>query len=257
MIEPVSEDAPVSEAGRKTILRMAVSRRRAGQIGRFGVGVKSVLVVYDHDVPIARSTTDAFGLNVTDVAGTVANGQQTLSSLARWAEVPPTQLRRMASVTENDAPPAWPEPVAYAAQKMRVRVVPVAAAYAAACDEVEEREAAGKHEIGRKRTIRRRDRDDEARRAVRLRSKGRCENPDCLLPGGYMPYRTAAGRPLLEVDHIDDHAAGGRDHPSAMIALCPNCHENKTYGVERDVLRERLRAITLERHQELLDTTPD
>ncbi|MER6620349.1 HNH endonuclease signature motif containing protein [Streptomyces sp. NPDC000931] len=72
-----------------------------------------------------------------------------------------------------------------------------------------------------------------------------------------MPYRTAAGRPLLEVDHIDDHAAGGRDHPSAMIALCPNCHENKTYGVEREVLRERLRAMALERHQELLGKTTD
>jgi hypothetical protein len=61
--------------------------------------------------------------------------------------------------------------------------------------------------------------DRAAREAVLLRSGDRCENPECLLPD--LPYRTTAGRPLLEIDHIDDHTAGGRDHPSSMIALCP------------------------------------
>ncbi|WP_375165988.1 HNH endonuclease signature motif containing protein [Streptomyces violaceus] len=31
----------------------------------------------------------------------------------------------------------------------------------------------------------------------------------------------------MKVHHIDDRALGGRDHPSAMIALCPNCHATR------------------------------
>ncbi|MFI2629164.1 HNH endonuclease signature motif containing protein [Streptomyces collinus] len=118
-----------------------------------------------------------------------------------------------------------------------------------ACDTLLEREAAGRHEVRRGTTTERRDRDDAARRAVLRRSEGRCENPECLLPD--LPYRTMTGEPLLEVDHIDNHAAGGRDYPSAMIALCPNCHVNKTRGADQDELRERLRAVTLGRHQAL------
>jgi hypothetical protein len=37
-----NEGAPVTPEGADTILRMSVSRKRGGQIGRFGVGVKSV-----------------------------------------------------------------------------------------------------------------------------------------------------------------------------------------------------------------------
>ncbi|MFB6951211.1 HNH endonuclease signature motif containing protein [Streptomyces niveus] len=79
-----------------------------------------------------------------------------------------------------------------------------------------------------------------------LRSHGRCENPECLLPD--LPYRTNAGAWLLEVDHIDDHAGGGRDHPAAMIALCPNCHSNKTRGADGAVLTEQLREVAAGLH---------
>lgn len=40
-----NEGNPVTVAGAETILRMSVSRKRGGQIGRFGVGVKSVLAI--------------------------------------------------------------------------------------------------------------------------------------------------------------------------------------------------------------------
>ncbi|QHC19602.1 hypothetical protein GR131_31600 [Streptomyces sp. GF20] len=106
---------------------------------------------------------------------------------------------------------------------------------------MEKREADGRHEQRADTAGSRRARDREAREAVLLRSEGRCENPRCLLPA--LPYRTAAGGSLLEVDHIDDHARGGRDHPSAMIALCPNCHANKTRGAGRAALREHLRPV--------------
>ncbi|MFE2640780.1 HNH endonuclease [Streptomyces scopuliridis] len=107
------------------------------------------------------------------------------------------------------------------------------------CRRIIDWEQAGRDQRRRRTAVDRRVRNAEARRAVVLRSKGRCENPECLLPG--LPYRTVAGAPLLEADHIDDHAAGGRDHPAAMIALCPNCHRNKTHGADRERLTECLR----------------
>ncbi|MEV2243670.1 DEAD/DEAH box helicase [Streptomyces sp. NPDC049970] len=42
-----NQGSPVTPEGAETILRMSVSRKRGGQIGRFGVGIKSVLSVCD------------------------------------------------------------------------------------------------------------------------------------------------------------------------------------------------------------------
>ncbi|MDV5146006.1 DEAD/DEAH box helicase [Streptomyces sp. SBC-4] len=56
-----NEGTPVSPEGAETILRMSMSRKRGGQIGRFGVGVKSVLVVTD--TPEFFSTTGSFGFD--------------------------------------------------------------------------------------------------------------------------------------------------------------------------------------------------
>ncbi|WP_194293603.1 HNH endonuclease signature motif containing protein [Actinomadura macrotermitis] len=84
-----------------------------------------------------------------------------------------------------------------------------------------------------------------AREAVLIRSGGRCENPRC---GGQPADVTVDGRPILEVDHIDDRAGWGRDHPVLMAALCPNCHAVKTRGRSGPELREALRAEARERH---------
>ncbi|MFE7072910.1 DEAD/DEAH box helicase [Streptomyces sp. NPDC057620] len=56
-----NEGSPVTPEGAETILRMSMSRKRGGQIGRFGVGVKSVLVVTD--APQFFSTSGAFGFD--------------------------------------------------------------------------------------------------------------------------------------------------------------------------------------------------
>ncbi|MFE7540236.1 sacsin N-terminal ATP-binding-like domain-containing protein [Streptomyces platensis] len=50
---------PVTPEGAEAILRMSMSKKRGGQIGRFGVGVKSVLVVTD--APEFFSSTGSFG----------------------------------------------------------------------------------------------------------------------------------------------------------------------------------------------------
>ncbi len=82
-------------------------------------------------------------------------------------------------------------------------------------------------------------------RAVLLRSEGQCENPGCT---GQPADVTDRGDPILEVDHVDDLAHDGRDHPRQMIALCPNCHAIKTRGRTRERLREILRVTADTRH---------
>ncbi|WP_137725580.1 DEAD/DEAH box helicase [Prescottella subtropica] len=56
-----NEGTPVTPEGADTILRMGVSKKRAGQIGRFGVGVKSVLSVTR--TPQFFSATGSFGFD--------------------------------------------------------------------------------------------------------------------------------------------------------------------------------------------------
>lgn len=79
---------------------------------------------------------------------------------------------------------------------------------------------------------------------------GHCENPHCANPSFRESSRT--GEPILDVDHVDDHAAGGADHPANMIALCPNCHAVKTRGTRREELREVFRSVAGERHERAL-----
>ena len=88
-----------------------------------------------------------------------------------------------------------------------------------------------------------------ARRAILLRSKGNCENPDCI---GHPDVLTDAGDPILEIDHIHDLAKDGPDDPIEMIALCPNCHAVKTRGRDREQLRQRLFDVARQRHQDLI-----
>ncbi|MEV6260256.1 DEAD/DEAH box helicase [Streptomyces sp. NPDC051784] len=56
-----NEGTPVTPDGAETILRMSVSKKRGGQIGRFGVGVKSILAVTN--TPQFFSTSGAFGFD--------------------------------------------------------------------------------------------------------------------------------------------------------------------------------------------------
>jgi 5-methylcytosine-specific restriction protein A len=92
-------------------------------------------------------------------------------------------------------------------------------------------------------------RSADARRAVLLRSEGRCENPGCT---GDIHDLTDSGDPILEIDHIHDLAQGGPDNPVQMIALCPNCHAIKTRGRTREKLRSVLLTAAMRRHEDLI-----
>jgi 5-methylcytosine-specific restriction endonuclease McrA len=162
---------------------------------------------------------------MSHVVGRPGHGVKQLLDSAGYATTPNETILR--------------EPLAR--RRMRVKTVSRRARYVELRQRAEAREENGRDQDRASTTGEHRVRDGGAREAVLLRSEGRCESPDCLLPA--LPYRTKAGQPLLEIDHIDDHAAGGRDHPSAMIALCPNCHANKTRGADGAALRERLRVV--------------
>ena len=93
-------------------------------------------------------------------------------------------------------------------------------------------------------------RSRDARRAVLLRSGGRCENPRCA---GDVQDLTVRGEAILEIDHVHDLALGGPDHPAQMIALCPNCHATKTRGRTREKLRPVLLQAAMNHHFALLE----
>ena len=124
------------------------------------------------------------------------------------------------------------------------QAVALAASYDRMCHIVESREDENR---GRRtaRTSRDPIRSAAARRAVLLRCDGRCENPGCT---GQPADVTATGAAILEVDHVVDLAGGGRDHPSQMVALCPNCHAVKTRGRSREKLRAELLEVARETH---------
>lgn len=136
----------------------------------------------------------------------------------------------------EDTVPAWveagPAPEPHGSAKYR-RLVAV----------VEQKEAAarGKRTAGSARPVR----IPEARKAVLERCEGRCENPGCA---GQPDDVTDNNLALLEVDHVDEIADGGRDHPRVMVALCPNCHAVKTRGQTRVQLAKVLREVAERAH---------
>jgi 5-methylcytosine-specific restriction protein A len=83
------------------------------------------------------------------------------------------------------------------------------------------------------------DRSAEVRRLALRRAGGKCEL--CHSPGFKMP----GNRVYLETHHIDALADGGFDTPANVVALCPNHHREAHYGIERDVMRTKLRAIVV------------
>lgn len=70
------------------------------------------------------------------------------------------------------------------------------------------------------------------------RAGGRCEN--C---GAEAPFVTNSGVPFLEVHHIERLSDGGPDSPSAVAAICPNCHREAHFGKKADEIKAHLRQL--------------
>ncbi|MFE1849904.1 HNH endonuclease [Streptomyces sp. NPDC059489] len=153
----------------------------------------------------------------------------------------------VASPQSISPPPPLPNLVAIPAQLRRLRVVPKPEQYQKAMSRAEEWERTGRDQQRIARVADQRVRNPHVRKAVLMRSNGRCENPACRdrEPVGY----TDDGDPILEIDHVIEHAKGGRDHGSNTIALCPNCHALKTRGRDRHALAVELGQEAARLHQ--------
>ncbi|WP_086025987.1 HNH endonuclease signature motif containing protein [Streptomyces viridochromogenes] len=153
-------------------------------------------------------------------------------------------LMQSASLPQPKAPIKL---VPLAFQPRRLRVLSDAELYAKWMRQAEEWERTGRDQRRADSTTVHRVRNPLVRKAVLRRSKGRCENPRCRNPEpvGY----TDKGDPILEIDHVIEHAKGGRDHGSNTIALCPNCHALKTRGRDRHEFGAFLQGVAQRAHR--------
>ncbi|MDL2216757.1 HNH endonuclease, partial [Desulfovibrio sp. OttesenSCG-928-M14] len=72
-------------------------------------------------------------------------------------------------------------------------------------------------------------RDARVKGWVLKEANGICEG--CGQPA---PFYGADGIPYLEVHHIRQLAEGGSDTIMNVVALCPNCHREMHYGIDRE-----------------------
>ncbi|MFF8530521.1 sacsin N-terminal ATP-binding-like domain-containing protein [Streptomyces sp. NPDC015532] len=120
-----NEGSPVTPEGAETILRMSMSKKRGGQIGRFGVGIKSVLVVTD--APEFFSRTGSFGFDrawsyeqIKSVAGVTARyGPEFDAPVLRMAR--PLDIQ-----AERAADPVLHELLTWATTVVRLPLLPKA-----------------------------------------------------------------------------------------------------------------------------------
>ncbi|MEW2067665.1 DEAD/DEAH box helicase [Streptomyces sp. NPDC007346] len=119
-----NEGKEVTAEGAETILRMSVSKKRGGQIGRFGVGVKSVLAVTD--APQFFSSSGSFGFDrawsfeeIRKAGGGVLGGD---------FEAPVLRMARPLEVEkERSADPVLDELLGWATTVVRLPLLPGAA----------------------------------------------------------------------------------------------------------------------------------
>lgn len=74
-------------------------------------------------------------------------------------------------------------------------------------------------------------RDPKVKAWVLKEANGQCE---CCEADA--PFTTAEGEPFLEVHHLRRLADGGSDTVSNAVALCPNCHREMHYGINKTEL---------------------
>ncbi|MFT6908210.1 MAG: 5-methylcytosine-specific restriction protein A [Oleiphilaceae bacterium] len=78
-------------------------------------------------------------------------------------------------------------------------------------------------------------RDPKVKAWVLKEAKGLCEC--CSEPA---PFISSSGEPYLEVHHLRKLAESGSDTIQNCIALCPNCHRQLHYSVDKKALRSRI-----------------
>ncbi|MEU8920043.1 DEAD/DEAH box helicase family protein [Kitasatospora sp. NPDC048545] len=117
---------PVTPQGAETILRMSMSRKRGGQIGRFGVGVKSVLVVTD--APEFFSLDGSFGFDRAWSYERIRNVPGVRERLGEDFEAPVLRMaRELDMAAERLRDPVLDELLEWATTVVRLKLLPGAA----------------------------------------------------------------------------------------------------------------------------------
>lgn len=62
----------------------------------------------------------------------------------------------------------------------------------------------------------------------------------CECCKNYSPFISNDGNPFLEVHHMKRLSDGGSDTITNVVALCPNCHREIHFGINSDVLKEKI-----------------
>jgi len=66
----------------------------------------------------------------------------------------------------------------------------------------------------------------------------------CELCGKEAPFiRIKDGLPFLEVHHIEPLANNGKDTIENTVALCPNCHREAHYGINKEEIKKKLNTV--------------
>lgn len=121
-----NEGTPVTPEGAETILRMSMSRKRGGQIGRFGVGVKSVLVVTD--APQFFSRTGSFGFDREWARERIHSVPEVKDRLGEEFEAPVLRMARpLDEAAERAADPVLDELMSWATTVVRLPLLDGAA----------------------------------------------------------------------------------------------------------------------------------
>ncbi|WP_030691564.1 DEAD/DEAH box helicase [Streptomyces globisporus] len=121
-----NEGSPVTPEGAETILRMSMSRKRGGQIGRFGVGVKSVLVVTD--TPQFFSSTGSFGFDREWAHERIRSVPGVTDRLGERFEAPVLRMARpLDMAAERAQDPVLDELLDWAVTVVRLPLLPGAA----------------------------------------------------------------------------------------------------------------------------------
>ncbi|MFJ1802687.1 sacsin N-terminal ATP-binding-like domain-containing protein [Streptomyces sp. NPDC088180] len=119
-----NEGKEVTAEGAETILRMSVSKKRGGQIGRFGVGVKSVLAVTDTPQFFSRSGAFGFDRSWSSEEIRKAGG----NSVGGDFEAPVLRMARpLEAEKERAADPVLDELLSWATTVVRLPLLPGAA----------------------------------------------------------------------------------------------------------------------------------
>ncbi|MFJ2895719.1 DEAD/DEAH box helicase [Streptomyces sp. NPDC087218] len=118
-----NEGNPVTPEGAETILRMSMSKKRGGQIGRFGVGVKSVLVVTD--APEFFSSTGSFGFDRAWSYEQIKNVPGVAARYGPEFDAPVLRMARPLDVrAERTADPVLHELLTWATTVVRLPLLP-------------------------------------------------------------------------------------------------------------------------------------